>query len=932
MRRLVAFLAGVVLAVALARADDAYFRVPVGEVKLVEGALPKDKDEANISWRARETLRPYAVLDGRGEAYLTTTDESEGRGNPWRREWSLSSGVLVARAEAGADLTGWMYLPNADWSGLTPIKFRVEGAARSDLARTAFLRAKAIHYDGLLRSGNPGAAWFRHQADEARKALGEHTPDPEEFGARSPSIDDTYDLFTGGRAISENLQLTRVPPAVRNQPAAAAEEKMVALSGVEGITVASIDWTEKLKGAGPKLDALSLLIPADQHVIFFPSFEALVSVLDEASTRALPLARAFAEGSEDAGVLERYQKQLGLHTGAVARLVGPTMIKSVAITGSDPYFPTGTDVAILFQTDDASKLSKLLLGQIRLESSKAPGVRGAVADLDGMPVEGVTTPDRSVCSYVVELNPSTVMVTNSMPQLKRQAARAAGKAEVIAGLPEYKFFRSRYPHVGSGETGFLFLSDATIRRWCGPQWRIGASRRLRAAAILADVTAAHMDEMVGGLTQERPVEPETPMRTIGAVSIGPGGARSSIYGSLAFLTPIAELDLKEAAPDEVEAYRRWRTGYQRNWSWAFDPIALSFTVAPARVSADLSVMPLILGSEYRSFADITRGVTLSPTSADPHDAVFHIALAVNAQAHVITEAVGAFKTMLAPGVEIDPLGWIGRSVAIYADPDPFWAEIAKRKDDSDIEKNLSRMPLALNVEVGSPLKLTAFLAAMRGFIDQSSPGMLAWENREHNGRGYVRIAMSEKARNENGGGDFDKIEVFYAPTPRALIVSLREDVLKRALDRLDAKDKPAPATRPWLGESACLQVSSAYFRGLGGVIGAGAFDQDAARRRAWAILPILNEWKRRFPERDASQVHEAWWGMRPVEPGGGEYRWNEKFRTMESTLYGHPGEPKDGPTGAPGLENIDAANFGITFEDKGLRARAVLERGAKKEP
>lgn len=42
------------------------------------------------------------------------------------------------------------------------------------------------------------------------------------------------------------------------------------------------------------------------------------------------------------------------------------------------------------------------------------------------------------------------------------------------------------------------LSDATIRRWCGPQWRIADSRRTRAAAVLADLQAGHVEELVRG--------------------------------------------------------------------------------------------------------------------------------------------------------------------------------------------------------------------------------------------------------------------------------------------------------------------------------------------------------------------------------------------------------------------------------------------------
>jgi hypothetical protein len=47
---------------------------------------------------------------------------------------------------------------------------------------------------------------------------------------------------------------------------------------------------------------------------------------------------------------------------------------------------------------------------------------------------------------------------------------------------------------------------------------------------------------------------------------------------------------------------------------------------------------------------------------------------------------------------------------------------------------------------------------------------------------------------------------------------------------------------------------------------------------------------------------------------------------MESTVYGHPGEPLDGPPLPGALRKISALNAGLTFEDDGLRATVEMER------
>ena len=95
--------------------------------------------------------------------------------------------------------------------------------------------------------------------------------------------------------------------------------------------------------------------------------------------------------------------------------------------------------------------------------------------------------------------------------------------------------------------------------------------------------------------------------------------------------------------------------------------------------------------------------------------------------------------------------------------------------------------------------------------------------------------------------------------------------------------------------------------------------QRTMQSQCWNNLPILNEWKRLYPDRDPVETHRAVWAVEPVCPGGGKYVWNEKYRTMESTIYGHPGQPKQGPAAPPVLSSFATANFGLTLENDGLR-------------
>jgi hypothetical protein len=73
-------------------------------------------------------------------------------------------------------------------------------------------------------------------------------------------------------------------------------------------------------------------------------------------------------------------------------------------------------------------------------------------------------------------------------------------------------------------------------------------------------------------------------------------------------------------------------------------------------------------------------------------------------------------------------------------------------------------------------------------------------------------------------------------------------------------------------------------------------------------------------------VHESIWGTRLTCPGGGTYRWNATWHTMESSVYGYPGSPLHGSTVPPVLRDLLEISMGLTFEEDGLRARAVFRR------
>jgi len=910
---------------AAGQAEDAYFHVSLRNLKLTEGSFPT-LEQTSISRRspfsASQSLlaRPYAVLDGEGEAIV---DFGPNAWQPWRMAfYDPDAGHLVARGPKGRDLTGRLYFPKTPGiGGMVIPRFALPAAAARDDAVTPFHAAQRQLYEGLLQQGYPGAAWFRYQLRLIPRPA-EAKPDsaavPSPFQWRS-ELEQTYELFSGGRAMSENLQLDRALPAAKTA------ETQVKLDTLRGITVQEIDWRPLVKALKPELDPLARLIPADQHAVFFPNFPAAAAMADQAQGRGLPIFQ-LAAASTDEGVAARYSRQFGLSMSTLARLLGPHVARSMALTGSDPYFPMGTDVVLLFESPNPTLLEGLLLAKITLGAAAEKSVQPQQGKLEGVAYRGFRSPNRRVSVYMASL-PGAVVLSNSLPALGRVLQTSAGREPAIATLPEYTFFRHRYRRGDAEETALVFLSDATIRRWCGPRWRIADSRRVRALGVLSELQASQANALVRGTPASGPIYTDLAGAEWGTLTVGPEGVRSDRLGSLEFMTPIVELPMTSVSTAEAEVYERWRDNYQRNWRWAFDPLALRLSLQEKRLSADLTVMPLIFASEYNEMAAFSRGVKFDPARQDAHDSLVHVVSSFNRGSRQFAQ-VGSMLSTMGQGLS---LGWIGKSVALYLDDDPFWKRLADSPQwqRKELMGPPGGLPVAVRIDVADGLQLAMFLSAARAFINQSAPGLTLWETRNYKDQPYVRISPSEQAKQMGGLRELEGI--YYAITGNALLLTLSEPLLQRAIDRQLARTAAqtsgkTPAGKPhsWLGENVALRADARLLEVLNRLF--PEMQREAFQQAAWRCLPILNQWHRLYPDQDPVAVHERLWKVRLVCPGGGRFVWNDRWQTMESTVYGHPGVPRQAAVLSQSLAPFASADFGLTFEDQGLRAQVRLER------
>ncbi|TWU06233.1 hypothetical protein [Stieleria varia] len=889
------------------------------------GALVQNFDLSHVV--ADSTQWPPSYSQLKQPARVVTSDGAEVYIlEPSKKNDDFTDYKIVGIKQAGVPVSGSLYRlqphpTDAKTTVLAKYDFRIDDDEKSPATEADFSRAKGMYFQYLWSEEFAGAAMFRHLATQSLAKVNQAAVKKSSSWSRnfSRDVDRTIALMSGGRAVSENLQLDRQLPATTDDAA-----QWVDVSTIQGITVREMDWKELLAEQAPQLDPLARWIPHDQYVAFVPSFDALVKLAEQGQSLATPLVQAIEPQSRSVDTFGFYQQQLGLPINVLTKQVGQLLIGEVAITGSDPYFRTGTDIAVIMQTMQPELLSQSLQTQIAASASRHRDVTRQERTIAGIACVHWSNPTRTLSSIVAVVG-DVVVVANSSPLVSRIVECENKKLKTLAELDEYRFFRSRYPR-GNDESAFLMITDATIRKWCGPAWRIAASRRTRARSTIAEVTARHADSLVHQ-TIDAPVVVDDidQLPFAGEIRVLPDAVVSSDYGTLRFQTPIAELNLTRVSRQEKKTYEDWRTRYERQWRRAFDPIGLQVKMREDAISFDLSVIPLIMGSEYRWWEGIVGKATLKPDVNDPHpEALASVQLALDTKGWLFAMA-RQFLTNNT-NVRFDIFEWIDDSIEVYLDEDVEWMEMmaAKRPDDWRNSDEFHEMPMGIYVPSKNNVSLTAFMVALRGFLDRVSPNTFESESVEYNGLKYVTLTP----HNTRTG----RVEpsVYYVTTGDGLTFSFNKKVIQRAIDRSlarrDAKvDKPPAFAFP---PQTQLKVTG---YGARAILSNRQTHLRFTRENAWSNIAILNHLRGRYPDRDPMSVYEYLFGETLVDPTSGTYVWNPERQTYQSDHHGYPLEPIAGPVLGPNFGPDDVIQMQMSLLGDGVRAKADFQRnGAKR--
>jgi hypothetical protein len=703
---------------------------------------------------------------------------------------------------------------------------------------------------------------------------------------------------TAAMSLQESLQHER---GLRMRTADAA--RTIPVTDVSGPTLRRHpfeDMRRAIPDAKPAAEPLAELAPADFWYLRFDDIRLMLRTLDEVDAWVTPVAQVLQERAELKDLTGRMQRQLGMRRTRLAKTLGHAVVSEVAAVGSDPYLREGSDVTLIFQVSQKSVFDGELSGHLEHWGRQVgPLTRTETRYHDHAIVEHADAA-RQVRQQRVDVG-DKVLISNSANAIRRVLDAIDGRSPTLASQADLQYLLARDP----GEhQAVAFLSDAFIESVIGPEQKIAEARRLIAlsellgpgyAALLHGWVEGAPPQSTEALIASKLMDRSELVHGDGSpIDFRVGTPARSTYGTAADLTPLIDLPrVTTVSVREKRAYEAFSRGYQRNWSTFVDPVAITLDIAErdgAQVATvGARILPLIEATDYDDIRDVVgdQRVKVAATKG-----AVQAVWAVGADTRLRRQLDGMAKSF-SPDGKLS-IGWLGDWVAIgsldrNAVLDTTWFMFdevqlpreRKRDADGDIDRDAEsvelarragQLPVYAMADVGNPASLVATLGAIKGLATSVAPGMVDWsEHARHGDVPIVRVGISATASDREMRQYADLVSIFYAQAGGAIIVSLREDVLRGLIDRAMADELPRGTDK----DAAPQFVLDGEARAGGPLWTAAAWTLQAQARRAQESARTAAEVVLRGAPATASdptafaRIARAYLGNVPMNAAGG---------------------------------------------------------------
>ncbi len=469
---------------------------------------------------------------------------------------------------------------------------------------------------------------------------------------------DLFAMFTGALAVQESLQLDTMRGdgneslRVNYDPA----RNVVKVEDLKGPTVKSHPWgkmlaAQTLAGRKPEVSSLAMCVPEDQYYVVFRSLTKLLEGVDVGDLWGVHILKQAAKSARTQRSSERMKTQLAMKTNRLVRPFYDLVVDEVAITGNDLYFREGSDVTMLFAIKQP-EVFRLRMDAFLADAQKSrdDAVR-STGKIEGVDYVQVATPDRAIHVFSAYPNAKLHVRSNSKTALARVLRAIAGKGDVprLGEATEFKYIRTLMVRGDEREDGFVYLSDAFIRRLVGPELKLTELRRMLCynhlrmighAAMLYRTQYGKAPESLEQLADAKcapGVFGREKFRCScgGKYSLSADGITGvcSHHGRADRLIPCLEIPLERVTKAEAKEYKQFVTQYSRYWRRFFDPIAIRVQLTPKQYRVETIILPLIDNTVYSTLATALGG---EPEPLDalpvPQRNIFSMALRLNKEA------------------------------------------------------------------------------------------------------------------------------------------------------------------------------------------------------------------------------------------------------------------------------------------------------------
>ncbi len=744
---------------------------------------------------------------------------------------------------AGASVAGDFFQPASGSPG-RHTRFRAD-----DPATAGDSPLLALDWTNALASQLGRGPWQSFAQERLGELARRKSPAPRSvrLRPRGPRTSDSLAMLmettTGAVAIQEALQQDRGLFL-----SAAHEGPTVPISSVKGPELARQPWTDMLKGVDGKAHAepLASSAPAEFYYVRAAGMAALLRLLDQADTWGSSASYFVDQNAEDHDLRARYEAELGLERGPLARVLGPAVISEVALVGSDPYVKEGSDVTLLFRVKEPSLFDAAMKGALANHAQAHGAIATEKVVLAGLDVTVSRSADKVVRQHRARVDDIEI-VSNSPAALTRVLETIQGKHPKLADEVDFQFMLAR--DARTRDDVLAYMGDRFVAEVVGPRQKIGEARREIALAELTTPGFAAL--LYGWMNGKSPGSTDDLVRAGllapaelshargGAIAWRPSEAARSDWGTPAALTPLLDTPVVDRVTEsERLGYERFARGYQSDWATYIDPVAVRVAFdqpeeaagSHLRMTVDLRELPLLDRTKY---GDITEQVGKARFAVNPVDVGGLRAVLALGEGSELRQLLGQAESFSARHeLKFD---WVGdwamvgildrsriaeaalglESMGAGDDPlQPPAKEDERAHPDGDVVTALASLPIYAAIGIRNPVGAALALVALRGIASTAAPGLIEWgEAATHRDVPVVKVEFNSKKVREQFGQSVDA-KLFYALAGGAFLVALNEATIDGLIDdRLDGKGPSAPADKGG-GTQMALDFRSETGKGL----------------------------------------------------------------------------------------------------------------------